>query len=172
VVAASDITGAVYDPDGLDVPALVAFKRDHSVAEYTDAKSIDRDSLLTLDCDVLVPAAQPDVLDEGNVDRVRAPVILSGANIPATTKAEAMLHERGVLCVPDFIANAGGVICAAVEWRGGSQTEAFALIDERIGANTLDLMTRISVTGEAPRPAAESMAWARLADARRYRRSF
>jgi glutamate dehydrogenase/leucine dehydrogenase len=83
-----------------------------------------------------------------------------------------MLASRGVLCVPDFIANAGGVICAAVEWRGGSRSEAFATIDERIRANTLELLDRMDATDELPRPAAESMARARLTKAQGFRRTF
>jgi glutamate dehydrogenase (NAD(P)+) len=173
VVAVSDITGAVHDPDGLDVPALVAYKTARGLADYPDAKLLDRrDDLLTLDCDVLVPAAQPDVLHDGNVDAVRARIVLSGANIPATPEVEARLAARGVLCVPDFIANAGGVICAAIEWRGGNRAEAFATIDERIRANTLELLERVDATGALPRAAGEVMARSRLARAKRYRRAF
>src|SRR6266508_5780738 len=135
VVAVSDTSAAVYDPEGLDVAALVTFKGGHPLAEYPAAKVLEPDALLTLDCDVLIPAAQPDVITEANADLVRATVVLPGANIATTPGAEAALHARGVLCVPDFIANAGGVICAAVEYRGGTRTQAFADIAERIRAN-------------------------------------
>ena len=172
VVAVSDTSATVYHPDGLDVESIVAFKGEHRLVEYPEAKILDRDALLTLDCDVLVPAAQPDVLDEGNADAVRASIVLPGANIAATDVAEAKLHARGVLCVPDFIANAGGVICAAVEYRGGSRGQAFTEIAERIRDNTAELLDRIAAGGIPPRTAATEMARARIDLARRLRRRF
>ncbi|HET8661993.1 MAG TPA: Glu/Leu/Phe/Val dehydrogenase dimerization domain-containing protein [Micromonosporaceae bacterium] len=172
VVATCDTSGGVYDPDGLDVDELVEFDRKQPLVYYGNAKPIDRDDVLTTDCDILVPAAQPDVLHEDNVDKVRASVILPGANIPATAAAEASLHARGVLLVPDFVANAGGVICAAVELAGGSRARAFADIEEKIRANTLELLDRTASTGLPPRAAAEAMAAARLASADAFRRRF
>jgi glutamate dehydrogenase (NAD(P)+) len=172
IVAVSDTSAAVYEPDGLDVAALLAFKATNRLAEYPGAKVLDRDELLALDCDVLVPAAQPDVIHEGNAASVRARVLLPGANIAVTEAAEAWLGAHGVLCVPDFIANAGGVICAAVEWRGGRRAEAFAAIDEAITANVAELLQRMSATGAAPRAAANAMARARVRRAADFRRRF
>ena len=172
VVAIADRSGTVYDPDGLDVAALTRFNAGHPLAEYHDAKVLESADVMTVDCDLLVPAAQPDVLHEGNIDRVKAKVILPGANIPATAPAEAELVRRGVLMVPDFIANAGGVICAAVEYRGGGREQAFSTIRERITANTAELLERMDRTGEPPRVAAEAMALRRLEGARAYRRRF
>lgn len=172
VVAVSDTSAAVYDPDGLDTAALVDFKRGHRLADYPDAKILDREALLTVDCDLLVPAAQPDVLHEGNADQVRARVVLPGANIAVTAEAEATLHARGVLCVPDFIANAGGLICASVEYRGGGRTQAFAEIADKIRANTVELLDRTAAQGHTPRATAELMARERIDRAKRYRRAF
>ncbi len=173
IVAASDSTGAVYSPDGLDVDALVEFKRSRPIVEYTDAKPIPRDDLLTVDCDVLVPAAQADVLHEGNADQVRARVVLQGANLPVTPVAEAVLAERGVLSVPDVVANAGGVICASVEYRGGTRGQAFAEIAERISANTAELLARTAArSNPLPREAALAMAQERLAVAQAFQRAF
>ena len=172
VVAVSDTSAALYHPDGLDVPALVAFKRGHRLADYPEAKVLDRDELCTLDCDVLVPAAQPDVITEDNVGDVQASIVLPGANIAATAAAEARLHERGVLCVPDFIANAGGVICAAVEYRGGSRAQAFVEIAGKVRANIAELPDRTAGTGVPPRAAAEEMAPPRDDLARGLRRHF
>lgn len=172
VVAVSDVSGAVHDPDGLDVPALAAFVKDHAIADYTDAKPLERDELLTVDCDILIPAARPDALHEGNAGQVKAQVILQGANIPATAPAEEILNARGVLNIPDFIANAGGVICAATELRGGDRAQAVAHITERIWANTTELLERMADTGLPPRAAAESMARARLDTAGAYHRHF
>jgi glutamate dehydrogenase/leucine dehydrogenase len=172
IVAVSDTSAAVYDPQGLDVAALVAFKGEHPLAGYPAAKILARDALLTLDCDMLIPAAQPDVITEANADLVRATIVLPGANIATTAGAEAALNARGVLCVPDFIANAGGVICAAVEYHGGTRTQAFAGIAERIQANTAELLDRAAASGEQPRAIAERMARARIDLARQMRRRF
>jgi glutamate dehydrogenase/leucine dehydrogenase len=172
IVAVSDTSATVYHPDGLDVAGVVAFKADHRLAGYPEAKILDRDALLTLDCDVLVPAAQPDVVNEDNADAVRASIVLPGANIAVTATAEAMLHARGVLSVPDFVANAGGVICAAVEYRGGTRGQAFAEIAERVRANTAELLDRTAAVDVLPRAAAEEMAAERLDLARSLRRRF
>ncbi len=174
VVAVSDSRGATYDPQGLDVGSLAKFKRSgtSSVAEFPGGSSLPRDDVLTQDCDVLIPAAQPDVITKENADLVRAKVILQGANIPATAEAEEMLHRRGVLSVPDVIANAGGVICAAVEHRGGGPESAFATIRSKIRAGTLELLDRISSGDLEPREAAERMALERVAAAQSYRRRF
>jgi glutamate dehydrogenase/leucine dehydrogenase len=171
VVAVSDSRGAIMLPEGLDIAALVAFKKDHPVAEFPDGKVLDRDDLIGVDCDVLVPAAQPDALTIDNVDRIQARVVLPGANIAVTREAEMALHNRGVLCVPDFIANAGGVICAAVEHRGGDQDQAFRTIREKITANIRELLTLVK-SGASPRAAAEQLALDRLGAAAAYRRRF
>jgi glutamate dehydrogenase/leucine dehydrogenase len=173
VVCASDSSGAVYDPDGLHVQELVDFTRSHLISEYADAKPMPRDDLLTVECDVLVPAATADVIHEGNADLVRAHVVLQGANLPVTAAAEATLARRGILSVPDVIANAGGVICAAMEYRGGIRTQAFAEISERIRANTAELLDRLSKWDDLlPSKVAVMMARSRLDTASAYRRRF
>ena len=90
------------------------------------------DAIIDIPCDIWIPAARPDVIREDNVDRLQTSLVVSGANIPMTPGAERSLHARGVLCIPDFIANAGGVICAAVEYRGASEAAAFAAIGTRL----------------------------------------
>lgn len=170
VIAVSDSRGAVNNPDGLDIAALARFKQEHSVGEYPDGKPLPRDDLLELDCDILVPAAQPDVIHEGNVDAVKAGVVLQGANIPVTPAAEEALHRRGVLSVPDFIANAGGVICAWVEYHGGTRERAFTEIADRISANTVELLDWPEPV--PPRQAGYDMARSHLEEAVRYRRSW
>jgi glutamate dehydrogenase/leucine dehydrogenase len=173
VVGVSDSSGAVHDPEGLNVRELVDFTQSRPIVEYDGAKPIPRDDLLTVDCDVLVPAAVPDAVHEGNADLVQATVILQGANLPVTAAAEAMLAKRGVLSVPDVIANAGGVICAALEYRGGLRTQAFAEISERIRANTSELLDRLSKQNDLlPSEAAVMMARTRLDSASVFRRSF
>jgi glutamate dehydrogenase/leucine dehydrogenase len=172
VVAVSDVTGAVYDPHGLDVAALTVFNRTNPLVDYPDAKQLDRDELLTVDCDLLIPAARPDALHEGNAPQVKARVIIQGANIPATAAAEEILQARGVLNIPDFVANAGGVICAATELHGGDRARALSDIAERITANTTELLDRVATTGWPPRVAAEAMARVRLETAGAYHRHF
>jgi glutamate dehydrogenase (NAD(P)+) len=173
LVAASDSAGAVVNPAGLEVAALGAWKAEgHSVGTFPGGAPMPRDDLLGMDCDLLVPAARPDVLDAGNAELVRATVVLEGANIPATGEAEQLLHKRGVLVVPDIIANAGGVICASVEHRGGTQTQALALVQEKIAANTAQVLADVRELGILPRQAAEDLARARIAEATSYRRSW
>ena len=115
-------------------------------------------------------AASPDAITAANAGRVQARLVLQGANIPATAEAEAELHRRGVLVVPDFIANAGGVICAAVEWAGGSETQAFAAIEDRIRRNTLDVLRRAGSENCQPRAAADAIALERVREADGFRR--
>jgi glutamate dehydrogenase/leucine dehydrogenase len=171
LVAAADSRGAVANPDGLDVARLIAFKEEGgSLREFPGGAAIAGEDLVGIDCEIWIPAARPDVLDTANVGRLRAKLILQGANIPATAEAEAMLHARGVLSVPDFIANAGGVICAAVEYHGGTEAQAFAVIEEKIRANTWAVLTRARAPGLLPRAAAEELARARVVEATRFRR--
>jgi glutamate dehydrogenase (NAD(P)+) len=117
VTAVSDITGGYYDPTGLDVPAVY----EHAAAEgdlegFDDATEITNEELLTLDCDVLMPAAIGHVLTEDNADDVQADYVLEAANGPTTYAADQILTERGVTCVPDIFANAGGVTVSYFEW--------------------------------------------------------
>ena len=97
-------------------------------------------------------------------------MVLQGANIPFTAAAEKVLHERGVLCIPDFIANAGGVICAAMEYRGASQATAFQVIEEKIRENTREVLARARREGILPRQAALELATERVKRAMGYRR--
>ena len=131
--------------------------RSKTVRDYVGGRTLDRDAILEIECDIWIPAARPDVVREDNVHRLKTRLVLQGANIPFTAGAEAALHERGVLVVPDFVANAGGVICAAMEYHGATQSAAFAAIEEKIRANTqavLDARRR----GES-RPARPPWIW-------------
>ena len=171
LVAASDSIGCLSNPDGLDVAGLAETKASGgSVVDHGGGAVSDRDAVIASDCDILIPAARPDVIRAENVDTVRARLVLEGANIPATTEAENRLHEHGVTVIPDFIANAGGVICASVEFHGGSETQAFAVIEEKIRRNTSEVLERAKSSGSVPRAAAEAMALARVAAAQRLRR--
>jgi glutamate dehydrogenase/leucine dehydrogenase len=171
LVAVSDSSGAVHDPDGIDLDDLTAAKAESgSVTAYPKARKISKEELFGVPCDILVPAARPDCIHEDNVERVRAKLILQGANIPATRGAEARLHERGILCVPDFIANAGGVICASVEYRGGGEASALAEVVEKVSHNTREVLDRARAFGSEPRSAAVALARARVEEAMTLRR--
>jgi glutamate dehydrogenase (NAD(P)+) len=173
LIAASDSRGATWNPDGLEVAALRSFKQsDGSVADFSGGHSVPRDNVLGLECEFLVPAAQPDVVTADNAGKISARVILEGANIPVTRQAEELLAGRGVLCVPDIVANAGGVICAAAEYRGAGRAEAFAEIEEKISDTTAELLDRVRVTGLSLRAVAEQMARDHVGEALALRRRF
>ena len=171
LVAAADSRGAIADPDGLDVAKLAAAKRDgRSVGEYPRGERVAPEDLVAVDCDLWIPAARPDVLTADTAGRLRARVVLEGANIPTTPEAARLLHARGVVVVPDVICNAGGVICAAVEYHGGTPAQAFATITERITTNTREVLDRAARDGVLPREAAQALARARVLEAMGYRR--
>jgi glutamate dehydrogenase (NAD(P)+) len=171
LVGASDSRGTISDPDGLDCDALLAIKQTGgSVLDHPAGTKGDRDAIVDIACDIWIPAARPDVVRADNVDRLNTKLILQGANIPITVEAEASLHARGVLSVPDFIANAGGVICAAVEYAGGTETAALATIDEKVRRNTEEVLIAARDSGTQPRDAALAMARARVERAMTYRR--
>jgi glutamate dehydrogenase (NAD(P)+) len=172
LVGASDSRGTIADSKGLDLDALDALKREgKSVAQLKGGKKSDRDAIVGVPCDVWIPAARPDVLRADNVARLDAKLVLQGANIPVTAEAERVLHDRGVLSVPDFIANAGGVICAAVEYAGGTQTAAVQTIEEKIRYNTREVLEAAEAEAIAPRAAAVAMAERRVRKAMSYRRA-
>lgn len=166
LVAASDSSGAIYRQEGLDVTELARIKEEKgTVLAYPDARRLKGPELVELPCDLLIPAARPDVITVANVQRVKARIIIEGANIPVTEEAERMLHERGVLCIPDFIANAGGVICAAVEYSGGDERQAMITIKEKLTSNTRKLLEVVTEENLYPREAAMQMARRRLREA-------
>jgi glutamate dehydrogenase (NAD(P)+) len=117
VVAVSDISGALYDPDGLDIPAVGKWVDENRFVEgYPDADFIDGNEVFGLDVDVLVPAAIQNVLRADNAPDVKARLIIEGANNPTTLEADDLLREKGVFIVPDILANAGGVTVSYFEW--------------------------------------------------------
>lgn len=172
LVAVSDSRGTIYDPDGIRVADLIALKTvGVAVGDYAGGgKKLDRDAVLDVECDIWIPAARPDVVREDNVDRLRTRLVVQGANIPFTPGAEKVLHDRGVLVIPDSIANAGGVICAAMEYRGATRSAAFTAIEERIRANTTAILSAMKASNVTPRQAALDLATARVKEAMSYRR--
>jgi glutamate dehydrogenase (NAD(P)+) len=171
LVAVADSVGAVYNPDGLDVSALLELKAaGGSVADYPDGTRMESDGVIDVECDIWIPAARPDVVNEDNVHRLKTRLVVEGANIPFTLGAEEYLHERGVLCIPDFIANAGGVICAAMEYHGATQAAALQTIEEKLRRNTEQVMETARSKLILPRQAAIEMAEQRVRRAMGFRR--
>ena len=171
LVAASDTSGTVIDDRGLDVAALVAFKdQGYSLRDYPSGKKLPRDAILDVDSDIWIPAARPDVLRADNVARLKTRLVPQGANIPCTSDAELALHKRGILTVPDFVANAGGVICAAIEYHGGTEQAALDYIEERIRTNTRLVLEESRKSSDVPRRAALALAESRVRAAMQIRR--
>jgi glutamate dehydrogenase (NAD(P)+) len=123
IVAVSDKSTALHNPKGLDVAELLTWAREHrQLAGYPKADTIAHDQLLTVDCEVLVPAATENVITRKNAPNIKAKIICEGANGPTTANADKVLEEKGVFVIPDILANAGGVTVSYFEWvqdRGG-----------------------------------------------------
>jgi glutamate dehydrogenase (NAD(P)+) len=123
IIAVSDKEGGLVNPKGLDVKDLIRYVQEHrSLAHYPNAEAISNSDLLTLETDVLVPAALENVITEENASQIRARIICEGANGPTSADADAILQDAGILVIPDILANAGGVTVSYFEWvqdRGG-----------------------------------------------------
>jgi glutamate dehydrogenase (NAD(P)+) len=123
ILAVSDKSGALYNPKGLRIRELQQHVRQHRfLSEYKEAEHLTNEELLTLDCDVLVPAAMENVITSQNASAIKARIICEGANGPTTAGADKILEEKGVFVIPDILANAGGVTVSYFEWvqdRGG-----------------------------------------------------
>ncbi len=141
IVAVSDSTGGIYNPDGLDVAAAVEHKRTHrSFDGFDGAEAITNEELLILDCDVLAPCALEQVVTGDNADKVKAGIVAEGANGPVTPEADQILDERGVLVLPDVLANAGGVVVSYFEWVQGLQEYFWK--ESEVNAKLNDIVTR------------------------------
>jgi glutamate dehydrogenase (NAD(P)+) len=118
VIGVSDARGGIYNPNGLPIRELVHrySGREGGIREFKDAEHVTNDELLELDCDVLIPAAIAAQITGDNADKIKAKLIVEGANGPTTPQADHVLSDKGVLVVPDVLANAGGVIVSYFEW--------------------------------------------------------
>ena len=117
IIAVSDSRGGVLNRKGLDIQALLAHKeKTGSVVEFQDSEPIGNEALLQLDCDIMVPAALENQITIANADRIRARIVAEAANGPTTPGADAVLHKKGVMVLPDILANAGGVTVSYFEW--------------------------------------------------------
>src|SRR3989304_2731758 len=171
LVAASDSRGTIYNSGGLNVEELIRVKETTgSVINYKDGEVLKTTDLIMISSDIFVPAARPDVITEANSDVLDTKLIIQGANIPITENAEKMLHDRGILVIPDFVANAGGVITASVEYHGGWETQAFDRIKSTISRNTKEILDKVNDEKTYPRETAVGIAKQRVLRAMKYRK--
>jgi glutamate dehydrogenase (NAD(P)+) len=141
VVAISDSRIALHNPNGIDVAAAFAHKREHgTLSGLKDAEEISNNDLLTLDVDILAPCALEQVITADNADQVKASIICEGANGPVTPTADAILEDKGVLILPDVLANAGGVVVSYFEWVQGLQEYFWK--ETEVNAKLNDIMSR------------------------------
>jgi glutamate dehydrogenase (NAD(P)+) len=141
IVGLSDSSGGVSNPNGIDVDAAIAHKREHGVLAGTpDTEEITNDDLLLLDCDVLAPCALEQVITSENADKIRAGMVCEGANGPVTPEADLILEDRGILVLPDVLANAGGVVVSYFEWVQGLQEYFWK--ETEVNAKLNDIITR------------------------------
>jgi glutamate dehydrogenase (NAD(P)+) len=172
VVAVSDVAGGVHHPAGLDVDELVRRARAGEVGHAgMDAERLTNAELLSCDCEILVPAAVGGVLHAGNAVAVRSRMVVEAANAPLTPGADAILAERGVVVVPDVLANAGGVIVSYLEWVQNLQNVQWdrRRVDEelarRLAVAHADVRARAASDGCTLREAAHRVAVGRVAEA-------
>ena len=179
IVAVSDHTGGYHNPDGLDVQDLAAYVRSeasrYTLEGYQGGDRLSHDEFMGVDCDVLVPAAIEAAIHGGNVDTVKARLVVEGANLPVTPDADAALRERGVLVVPDILANAGGVIVSYFEWSQNFQQFRWkeSVVNERLEDILLsayrDVRAKMTALDCSMREAAFALAIGRVQKAEKLR---
>ena len=177
VIAVTDSQGGVYNPRGLDVEALMKIKGEKgSVIYYQDGKRISNEELLTMDADILVPAALENVITEENAPKIRAKVIVEGANGPTTPEADEILFKRGIFIAPDILANAGGVTASWIEWVnnriGGwlTEEEAKKKLEDKMSEAFNTFYSYLSRRSDIdPRTAAQALAVERVYNAMKLR---
>ncbi len=163
IVADSDSRGTVFLPAGFNIAQLIKIKaKTGSVVNYPGAEKLSNTAIFELPIDVLIPAALPDVINEKNVGKVKAKIIVEGANIPMREEFEVALHKRGVLIVPDITANAGGVISSYAEHMDYKADRMFKMVKEKVSAAVRATLAEAQESGITPRTAALAIALKRL----------
>ncbi len=141
IIAVSDSTGGIHNPSGLDPAKVGAWKQEHgTVVGFPGADTVTNDELLTLPCDILVPAALENQITRHNAPRVQAKIVAEAANGPTTPEADAILHDKGVFLIPDILCNAGGVTVSYFEWVQDMQS--FFWTEDRINDSLKGIMDR------------------------------
>ncbi|MDJ1135023.1 Glu/Leu/Phe/Val family dehydrogenase [Streptomyces iconiensis] len=173
VVAVSTSEGAVHDPQGLDVPALLKLRAESGDAcvHHYGGEHLPVGGELRADADILVPAAREDAVDEDVARTTSARLVVEGANLPTTPEAKAVLAGRGIVTVPDFIANAGGVVAAAFSMDARyspfrpEPAQIFTTVATRLRANTVQVIGESRTRGVTPHEAATALAQERVREA-------
>ncbi len=176
IIAVSDVHGGTYNQAGLDIPRLQAYVSEMGkVSDFALGEPISNVDLLTLKCDILIPAALGNTINASNVKQVQCKIIIEGANGPTSPEADQYLHEQGVIIVPDILANAGGVTVSYFEWVQGlmhlfwSEDEVNARLEQIMGKAYDQIFELRAKTGLRPRMAALRIGIGRLAEAKRLR---
>ena len=139
VVGVSDSRGGIYNPNGLDIPAVMDHKKHHeSVVGFPGSDEVTNEQLLELDCDILIPAALEGQITEDNASHIKAKLIAEAANGPTTPEADRILYDRGIVVLPDIFANAGGVTVSYFEWVQGIQ--AFTWTEDEVNSRLKRIM--------------------------------
>ncbi len=160
--AVSDSKGCIFIDKGIDYERLMRIKEETgSVINYGGKKETCR-NIIQARVDVLITAAIPDVIKVGNIGSVKAKLIVEGSNIPMTEQVEELFHRKKILVVPDFVANAGGVISSYVEYKGGSVQRMFKLVEEKVCKNTDLVLSQAEKKKIYPRMAALEIARKRV----------
>ena len=163
VVAVADSRGGIYNANGLDYKKLMALKKERkSVADYKPGKKITRDAIFGLKVDILIPASVTDVINDKNKSSIKAKIIVEGANIPMRENVENWLWQKGIMIVPDMIANAGGVISSYAEYRGYNPKRMFDLVDKKIRKTTQAVLRKSVAEKKNPRFVAMELARIKL----------
>ena len=159
IVAVSDSKGVIYKRDGLDFKRLDQVKKQSgSVTAYGYGHVLLPKEIIGLQADILVTAAIPDLIRKKDVKKVKAKLIVEGSNIPISPEVEGDLHKKGVLIIPDFVANAGGVISSYAEYKGHNPDKMFSLVERKIRVNTEKILKRAKQKKIKPRDAAMEIA--------------
>lgn len=163
IVGVSDSKGLIYNPKGLNYNELMKVKaKTGSVVNYKKGKVMSGQNIIGLKADVLIPAAIPDLIKLKDAGKVKAKIIVEGSNIPMTPEVEEHLHKKGMLIVPDFVANAGGVISSYVEYIGGNEKKMFKMVKEKVINNTMQVLALAKKLKVKPRDAAMQIARKRV----------
>ena len=170
IIALSTIHGAIYNEDGLDAPKLLELRKqlgDECIKEYKDAKHIPSSEIYFLPVDILMPGARAYVISKHHAPKVQAKIIVSGANIPITAEAEEMIFKRGILSVPDFISNAGGIIGNWALRVGGDGDQALKSIHDLITKRTTEVLLEAREKRIMPKTVAENMSEQEIIEVRK-----
>ncbi len=143
LVAVSDSKGLIYNSEGIDFRKLSKVKKETgSVTNYRPGSRKCCEDILQVDADVLITAAIPDLIKASDISGLKFRLIVQGSNIPMTDEVERLAHDKGIMVIPDFVANAGGVISSYVEHRGGTENEMFRMVEKKIRENTRAVLER------------------------------